>query len=58
MLSGDHEAALDLLERAVTLGWSNARWIMNDNDLVPLHDHPRFRQIVARLGSAGISARP
>jgi adenylate cyclase len=49
MLSGDHEAALDLLECAIALGWSNARWIMNDNDLVPLHDHPRFKQIVARL---------
>ncbi len=49
MLSGDHEAALDLLERAIALGFSNARWIMNDNDLVPLHDHPRFKQIVARL---------
>jgi adenylate cyclase len=58
MLSGDHEAALDLLERAVTLGWSNARWIMNDNDLVPLHDHPRFRQIVARLSGAGVPAGP
>jgi adenylate cyclase len=49
MLSGDHEAALDLLERAIDLGWSNARWLMNDNDLVPLHHHPRFKQIVARL---------
>jgi len=58
MLSGDHETALDLLERAVTLGWSNARWIMNDNDLVPLHDHPRLKQIVARLGGAGGPVRP
>jgi tetratricopeptide (TPR) repeat protein len=49
MLSGDHETALDLLERAVALGWSNTRWLMNDNDLVPLHDHPRFKQIVADL---------
>ena len=49
MLSGDHDVALDLLERAVTLGWSNARWLMNDNDLAPLHDHPRFKQLLARL---------
>ena len=48
-LSGDQEAALDLLERAVTLGWSNAQWLQNDKDLVPLHDHPRFKQIVAEL---------
>jgi adenylate cyclase len=49
-LAGDYETALDWLQRAVDLGLSNARWIMNDNDLVPLHDHPRFRQLVARLG--------
>lgn len=49
-LAGDYETALDWLQRAVDLRPSNARWIMNDNDLVPLHDHPRFRQLVARLG--------
>jgi TolB-like protein/Tfp pilus assembly protein PilF len=49
MLSGDHEAALDLLERAIALGFSNPQWIVNDNDLVPLHDHPRFKRLVARL---------
>jgi Flp pilus assembly protein TadD len=49
MLSGDHETALDLLERAIALGFSNTRWIMNDNDLVPLHDHPRFKRLVAQL---------
>lgn len=48
-LSGEHEAALDLLERAIALGWSNTQWLLNDDDLVPLHDHPRFKQIVARL---------
>jgi adenylate cyclase len=48
-LSGELEAALDLLERAIALGWSNAQWLMNDDDLVPLHDHPRFKQIVAEL---------
>jgi hypothetical protein len=48
-LSGEPEAALDLLERAIALGWSNAQWLMNDDDLVPLHDHPRFKQILAAL---------
>ena len=48
-LSGELEAALDMLERAIALGWSNAQWLMNDDDLVPLHDHPRFKQIVAEL---------
>ncbi len=56
-LSGDQEAALDLLERAVTLGWSNAQWLQNDDDLVPLHDHPRFKQIVGRLNAQATSAQ-
>ena len=47
-LAGDYEAALDYLQRSIDLGF-NTRWIMNDNDLVPLHDHPRFKQIVATL---------
>jgi TolB-like protein/Tfp pilus assembly protein PilF len=48
-LAGEHEAALDFLERSVDLGLANGEWIMNDNDLVPLYDHPRFKQLMARL---------
>jgi TolB-like protein/Tfp pilus assembly protein PilF len=46
----DYERALDLLARAVELGFRNAQWIMNDYDLAPLHDHPRFKEIMAGLG--------
>ena len=48
-LAGDTERAVDLLERAIALGWVNTQWLMRDNDLVPLHDHPRFKQLVAKL---------
>ena len=48
-LGGDYDGALDFLERAISLGQINAQWIMNDNDLVPLHDHPRFKQLLAKL---------
>lgn len=37
---GDHA-------RAVELGFRNTRWIMNDHDFAPLHDHPRFKEIMA-----------
>ncbi len=48
-LSGDYESALDLLERAVSLGWSNAQWLLNDDDFAPMREHPRFQQLLARL---------
>jgi adenylate cyclase len=48
-LAGDDEAALDFLERSVKLGLAKGRWIMSDDDLVPLHDHPRFKRLLAQL---------
>jgi adenylate cyclase len=49
-LAGDYEDALDYLQRSIDLGLANGQWIMNDNDLVPLHEHPRFIEMIARLG--------
>jgi len=48
-LAQDYERAMGLLERAVDLGYGNVDWLLNDNDLVPLHDDPRFRRLAARL---------
>ncbi|HEY7640532.1 MAG TPA: tetratricopeptide repeat protein [Steroidobacteraceae bacterium] len=48
-LGGEHERALDFLDRAVATGRGHREWILNDNDLAPLRDHPRFKQIVSRL---------
>lgn len=48
-LGGEHDRALDFLDRAVGTGRGHREWILNDNDLAPLHDNPRFRQILARL---------
>ncbi|HEX4970960.1 MAG TPA: tetratricopeptide repeat protein [Steroidobacteraceae bacterium] len=48
-LGGEYERALDFLDRAVATGRGHREWILNDNDLAPLRDHPRFRQILARL---------
>jgi adenylate cyclase len=48
-IGGELERALDFLDRAVGTGRGHREWILNDNDLAPLHDDPRFKQIVLRL---------
>jgi Flp pilus assembly protein TadD len=46
---GDKERAVDLLERAVNLGWGDRAWMEHDSDLDPLHDHPRFQALISRI---------
>ncbi len=48
-LGGEYERALDFLDRAVGTGRGNRDWILNDNDLAPLHENPRFQEILSRL---------
>jgi tetratricopeptide (TPR) repeat protein len=43
---GAKDAALDYLERAVRLGWSNFLQIRHDPDLDPLHGEPRFARLI------------
>ncbi|MEO7239853.1 MAG: hypothetical protein ABIW16_00470, partial [Sphingomicrobium sp.] len=49
MLDDDPDGALDLLERAVGTGRGDREWIMADNDLKPLHGHPRFQALLDKL---------
>ena len=49
-LGGEYDRALDFLDRAVGAGRGDRGWILNDNDLAPLREHPRFKEILARLG--------
>jgi adenylate cyclase len=49
-LAGNKERALDLLERAVDSGFGYRAWMEKDQDLIPLHGEPRFREILERLG--------
>ena len=46
------EPALNALEQAVRLGFTDHEWLLEDGDLEPLRSHPRFQQIVslARTG--------
>jgi len=48
-LGGEYDRALDFLDRAVGTGRGDRIWLLNDNDLAPLREHPRFKQIVERL---------
>jgi adenylate cyclase len=50
MLAGDAEQALDFLERAVATGQGDREWLLQDNDLKPLHGNPRFEALIARMG--------
>jgi adenylate cyclase len=46
---GQHEKALDVLERTVAKGWGKRDWIEHDPDYDPLRSHPRFQAMLAKL---------
>jgi serine/threonine protein kinase/Flp pilus assembly protein TadD len=50
--SGRHAAALDLLERAASLGWTATDWARHDADLFSLHGEPRFLALMERMEKA------
>ena len=49
-ISGEPERALDLLERAIELGWARAEWLLADPDFTSVHDNPRYKALLERLG--------
>jgi adenylate cyclase len=49
MLGGDAQQSLDLLEQAIDTGHGDREWLMQDNDLKPLHGNARFEALVARM---------
>ncbi len=46
---GQTDRAIDLLEKAVNLGWGDRAWMENDSDLDTLHDNPRFKALLAGI---------
>lgn len=48
-LAGESEKALEALEHAVELGYDDADFLSNDDDLESIRDTPRFVQLLARL---------
>jgi non-specific serine/threonine protein kinase len=47
---GQVEEAIDCLERTVKVGAAYKDWMMNDTDLDPLRENPRFIKLVDSLG--------
>ena len=43
--------ALEMLRKAVSLGYSDVEWMIQDEDLVGLHGNREFEKIVAKLKS-------
>ncbi|HMA20116.1 MAG TPA: tetratricopeptide repeat protein, partial [Gemmatimonadaceae bacterium] len=50
-LIGNPDRALDLLDRAIDLGWSRPEWLRNDPDLANVRAHPGYKALLARLES-------
>lgn len=46
---GEHDRALDGLERSIEAGVAVSDWIKHDPDFESLRDHPRFQAIVKRI---------
>ncbi len=57
-LLGEKSAALDDLDRAVDAGYSDARWMSQDADLVSLRTDARFTAAVARIEQVARSKGP
>ena len=47
---GEFDTAFDLLDKSVDAGFQHKSWLLNDQDLLPLKDDPRFTKIVDKLG--------
>jgi adenylate cyclase len=46
---GEHDTAIDLLDRAIEQGYGHRAWLEHDADLAPLREHPRFQSLLDKL---------
>jgi len=53
---GEHDRALEMLDRAIRHGRGNLGWIEHDTDFAALHGDPRFEAILGRLRTASTEA--
>jgi hypothetical protein len=44
------EEAIDYLEKAIAAGFNQKEWIVNDGDLDPLREHPRYEALIEGMG--------
>jgi len=50
---GEIDEALNCLEKSVRKGMAEIDWMKNDSDLDNVREHPRFKALVANVGSTG-----
>jgi tetratricopeptide (TPR) repeat protein len=50
---GDYAASLDYIERAVAVGEQDHEHFKQAPEFAPLRNHPRFRNLLARMGASG-----
>lgn len=48
-LFGDRVSAIGMLERAINAGFANLRYVEQDPDLQPLHEDPRYKELMRRI---------
>ncbi len=56
-LNGRVDRAVVALERAITLGYRDFRWIAKDPDLSALRKHPRYRRIKEKIRDIQVDVR-
>ena len=49
--AGNTETALDYLSKVLLAGFSHKEWVENDGDLMSLHGHPRFQELLEQMPS-------
>lgn len=42
-MQGDADRAINLLEKAVELGWGDTAWMEHDSEFESLHGHPALQ---------------
>jgi len=56
-LNGRVDRAVLALERAISLGYRDFRWIARDPDLSALRKHPRYRRIKEKIHGMQVNVR-
>ncbi|MBI3191759.1 MAG: hypothetical protein HYZ36_03760 [Pedosphaera parvula] len=56
-LTEQHEAAIQTLERAISLGYRDFNWLAKDPDLRTLRKHPLYRKIREKLKTIVVKIR-
>ncbi len=55
-LTGQFEAAVEALGRAIDLGYRNFSWLSRDPDLAELREHPLYKKVRAKVRSLKLRA--